>query len=190
MGFIEETGAAQHLRDARINPIYEGTNGIQALDLLGRKLLRDKGAAARALIAEMRATGAAPDVPRGEVREGDALAAIRRGLARGLDDLDKTTRWLLDAGSGDPEIGAAGATPYLRLFGTAVGGWLLARLAHAAAGHLAEPAGAKGFDRRYLTGKIATARFYAENLMPQTGWLAAAVTQGAGSTLALDEGQF
>ena len=190
MGFIEETGAAQHLRDARINPIYEGTNGIQALDLLGRKLLRDKGAAARALIAEMRATGAALEVLQGEVREGDDLAATRRGLARGLDDLDKATRWLLDARSGDPEIGAAGATPYLRLFGTAIGGWLLARLAHSAAGHLAAPAGAKGFDRGYLTGKIATARFYAENLMPQTGWLAAAVTQGAGSTLALHEGQF
>jgi hypothetical protein len=115
MGFIEETGAAQHYRDARILPIYEGTNGIQALDLLGRKLLRDQGAAMTQLILELRA--GLPD-------DEDLRAPLSEAIGR----LDDATAWLLENG-GDLSKGAAGATPYLNLCGTVIGCWLLAKAA-------------------------------------------------------------
>ncbi len=178
MGFIEETGAAQHYRDARILPIYEGTNGIQALDLLGRKILRDGGAAAKALIAEM-------DQSLGALRaaEDACLTAIAERLADGLRDLVAATEWLIKAGAADLARGAAGATPYQRLFGTVVGGWLFAKCA-LAAGKATRGAPA------FLEAKRASARFYADNVLPQTGALAIAVTQGADSVLALKESQF
>src|SRR6185437_5385883 len=97
MGFIEETGAAQHLRDARIAPIYEGTNGIQANDLVGRKLLRDKGMAAKELIDEMRAL----DAPL-TAATGDDLAAIREALAAGIDALAAASDWMVTQGAADP----------------------------------------------------------------------------------------
>jgi 3-(methylthio)propanoyl-CoA dehydrogenase len=115
MGFIEETGVAQHYRDARIAPIYEGTNGIQALDLLGRKLVRDQGAAAYALVAEMR-----------------ALPAMLPELSRGIDAVEQATTHLLEMWGSDPARAMAGATPYLTLFATVIGGWLMARSALAA----------------------------------------------------------
>ncbi|MDJ0946603.1 MAG: acyl-CoA dehydrogenase [Kiloniellales bacterium] len=180
MGFIEETGAAQHYRDARIAPIYEGTNGIQALDLLGRKLLRDKGAAARGLIEQMRdslnALTAAP---------GEDLRAVRVALERGLDTLSSATGWIVEAGGRDIRLAAAGASPYLRLFGTVAGGWLMGRAAVAAAGKLGQANG----DGAFLATKIKTARFYADNVLPQAQALAAMVTEGGASTLAVDEDQ-
>jgi alkylation response protein AidB-like acyl-CoA dehydrogenase len=145
MGYIEETGAAQHLRDARITPIYEGTNGIQANDLVGRKLGRDQGEAARVLIGEMRATIA---------KLGDTrLMPIRGHLAAGIDALDQATAYLVAA---DPAIAAAGSTPYLALFGTVAAGWLMARLAAAALQRDAD-----GFS----AAKLATARFFAEHFL-------------------------
>jgi alkylation response protein AidB-like acyl-CoA dehydrogenase len=145
MGYIEETGAAQHLRDARIAPIYEGTNGIQANDLVGRKLGRDQGEAARAMIAEMRATIA---------KLGDTrLMPIRGHLAAGIDALDQATAYLVAA---EPAMAAAGSAPYLALFGTVAGGWLMARLAAAALRRDTDGFGA---------AKLATARFYAEHYL-------------------------
>ncbi len=161
MGFIEETGAAQHYRDARILPIYEGTNGIQALDLLGRKLLRDKGAAMTQLIQELRA-----GLPQDE--------ALRQPLAEAIAELDKATAWLLENGAKDIVQGAAGATPYLNLCGTVLGAWLLARAA------------AAGDD----AARTKTARFYAENLLGESAGLARAVTEGAASTLAFADDDF
>ncbi len=175
MGFIEETGAAQYYRDARITPIYEGTNGIQALDLVSRKLLRDEGAAAKALIAEMEATSAELN--------GAALDAIRGPLAEGIAALSAATNWLLEAGPSDLAQAAAGASPYLRLIGIVAGGWLLACTAAAAAQK-------QGGDNDYLESKILTARFYADNILPRAAAEAAAVTRGAESTLALDEARF
>jgi alkylation response protein AidB-like acyl-CoA dehydrogenase len=145
MGYIEETGAAQYLRDARIAPIYEGTNGIQANDLVGRKLGRDQGEAARELIAEMRASLAALDA-----RE---LAPLRQPLAEGIDALDRATAHLVAA---EPAVAAAGSAPYLQLFGTVLGGWLTARVAAVA---LRRPAGG------ITAAKLATARFYAEHFL-------------------------
>jgi alkylation response protein AidB-like acyl-CoA dehydrogenase len=145
MGYIEETGAAQYLRDARIAPIYEGTNGIQANDLVGRKLGRDQGEAARELIAEMRASLAALDAPE--------LAPLRQPLASGIDALDQATAHLVAA---EPAAAAAGSVPYLQLFGTVTGGWLTARVAAAS---LRQP------DDARTRAKLATARFYAEHFL-------------------------
>ncbi len=180
MGFIEETGAAQHYRDCRILPIYEGTNGIQALDLLARKLLRDGGVAARALLAEMAAETDSLD-DSGHA----ALLNLQASLAPAIDLLGASTDGLLAQGAEDLRLAAAGATPYLRLFGTVIGAWLLARGAAAAVRRLDAGDG----DAAFLDAKIKTALFYADNILPQARALAAIVTHGAESTLALDEAQ-
>jgi alkylation response protein AidB-like acyl-CoA dehydrogenase len=182
MGFIEETGAAQHLRDARIAPIYEGTNGIQANDLVGRKLTRDGGAAARALLAEIAAT--ARELDAGD----DAGRAIGRRLAPAAEALAGATDWLLETLPRDVDLALAGASPYLALFGTVAGGWSLARQAQAAARRLAAEEG--DIDRQHLDGKIAVARFFADNLLPAAAGLAAQVTQGGEATLAFTAERF
>ncbi len=170
MGFIEETGAAQHLRDARIAPIYEGTNGIQANDLVGRKLLRDRGAAARELIAEMRAVEAAL-----ACRPAEDLVALRRPLATGRDALERATGWMVEQGEADPPRALAGAVPYLKLLGTVAGGWLMAKGALAAEARLEARTGDAGFN----AAKLATARFYAEHVLPAAPGLLPGVTGGA-----------
>ncbi len=180
MGFIEETGAAQYYRDARIAPIYEGTNGIQALDLLGRKVLRDKGAVARSFVEEMRQS--LNDLGS---TAGEDARAVRTALDRGLDSLSSVTGWLLEAAGRDIREAAVGASPYLRLFGTVAGGWLMGRAAVAAAHNLSQAKGDAGF----LEAKLKTARFYADNILPQSAALATAVTEGGSATLAIDEAQ-
>ena len=181
MGYIEETGAAQLYRDARIAPIYEGTNGIQAIDLVGRKLMRDRGAAMRALIDEQR-----QEIDALAAMPGDDGAAIRGGLADALEALQRATDWLVENGSADPSRALAGASPYLSLCGTVAGGGLMARSARLAAARLAQqPA-----DASFLAGKVITARFYAENILPMAVGLADVVTSGSASSLALAEDQF
>jgi alkylation response protein AidB-like acyl-CoA dehydrogenase len=187
VGYIEETGAAQHFRDARITPIYEGTNGIQALDLVSRKLLGDQGTAAKALIAEMRQTTEALREQTGTGPSEEELTAIRGALEDGLLGLASATVSLLESGAQDPARAAAVASPYLRLFGTVAGGWLLAHSALVARRRL-ETGGE--IDRDFLETKIKTAHFYADNLLPQAAALARSVVRGADSTLALDEAQF
>jgi 3-(methylthio)propanoyl-CoA dehydrogenase len=157
MGFIEETGAAQHLRDARILPIYEGTNGIQARDLVGRKVAKDGGETMLALVAEMRAT--AEEM---KASPGDDLAAIRGALQVAADALEDATRWVAQSVKADLVAALAGSVPFLRLAGTALGGWLLARSALAAQGKLAGRDG----DPAFLEAKVVTARFYAEVILP------------------------
>jgi len=157
MGFIEETGAAQHLRDARILPIYEGTNGIQARDLVGRKIARDGGETMLALVAEMRALAqemaSAP---------GDDLLAIRSALSASADALEDATNWVAQSVKGELVAALAGSVPFLRLAGTALGGWLLAKSAIAAQNRLASRDG----DPAFLEAKLVTARFYAEVVLP------------------------
>ena len=157
MGFIEETGAAQHLRDARILPIYEGTNGIQARDLVGRKVAKDGGETMLALVAEMRATAeemkAAP---------GDDIDAIRGGLVAAADALEDATRWVAQSVKAELVNALAGSVPFLRLAGTALGGWLLARSALVAQTRLGQRDG----DPAFLEAKLVTARFYAEVILP------------------------
>ena len=179
MGFVEETGAAQHLRDARIAPIYEGTNGIQALDLVGRKLAQDGGAHWKSLFADIRQT----------IRElppkGD-LGQLRPYLDDALAALENATVWLV-GNRGEALVDtAAGATPYLRMFGITVGGWLLAKQAVAASERLADGEG----DPVFLNAKIVTARFFAEQVMPQVGALLGPVTRGADMLYAIPEEAF
>ncbi|MGY2047219.1 acyl-CoA dehydrogenase [Methylobacterium sp. JK268] len=172
MGFVEETGAAQHLRDARIAAIYEGTNGIQAIDLVTRKLPLRDGAVVRAQIATLR--GIAERVLR-EGGPGFGLTAPR--LREATESLDRATSFLLRAlRSNRPEEALAGATPYLRLFGLAEGG---ARLAQAALA--AQRAASEGDTDPAHPSRVALARFFAENLATAAGGLEATVTAGAGS---------
>jgi alkylation response protein AidB-like acyl-CoA dehydrogenase len=157
MGFIEETGAAQHLRDARILPIYEGTNGIQARDLVGRKVAKDGGETMLALVAEMRAL--ADDL--GELR-GLELAEIRDGVQASAQVLEAATKWVAESVKSDLVTALAGSVPFLRLAGTALGCWLLAKSALAAQTKLERGDG----DPAFLQAKIVTARFYAEVVLP------------------------
>jgi alkylation response protein AidB-like acyl-CoA dehydrogenase len=180
MGFIEETGAAQYLRDARISTIYEGTTGIQANDLIGRKVGAEKGATALALIAEMREL----DAPL--TAAGAGYAARRAALAQAVTALERATQWLVDHYRARPEAAAAVAVPYLKLFGTVAGGWLMARASLVAARRLQTP----GADRAFLEAKQATARFYLEHLLAQATAYADVVTGGADAVLALDPAAF
>jgi hypothetical protein len=157
MGYIEETGAAQHLRDARITAIYEGTNGIQAGDLVGRKIARDGGEAARDLFAELTA---------GSDELSGEFAPLRQELAAGLTALEDATAYLVEA---DPARAAAGAAPYLNLFGTVLGGALLARLA----------VDAKTGGHPLAAAKLATALFFAQHELARGPGLLPAIKGGA-----------
>jgi hypothetical protein len=181
MGFIEETGAAQHYRDARIITIYEGTTGIQANDLVGRKTARDAGAAAIAVLAEMEKLD-------GELsrQSGPEFAAIRRELAAAVTALRTVVEWVVKTYGGDPRAVHAGAVPYLKLWGLTAGGWQMARAALAAAKRLAEGTG----DAAFYRAKIATARFYADYFLPQTRALEHAAVSAGESVLALADEQF
>ncbi len=169
MGFIEETGAAQHWRDSRITTIYEGTTGIQANDLLFRKLMRDGGATAKAVFGEIQATAQALGAsPRPE------LQAFAARLGSALKSWGAATEWL--AASAQSGYGAVltAAVPYLHLAVTVCGGWFMGKAALAAAGHLDAGDGDAGFYRR----KIATACFYADQLLPQARAYADTVQAG------------
>jgi len=181
MGFIEETGAAQHMRDARIHPIYEGTNGIQANDLMGRKVLRDGGEAARGFLDRMRGSLDAL-----AAASNDDLSAIRRHLESALDQTAKATAWMVETGPRDIHLAASGAVPYLNLFGYTVGGWLMALSALAAHQRLAEGGG----DARFYETKIKTARFFADQNLVRAAGLAATVIDGGASVMAVAEDMF
>jgi alkylation response protein AidB-like acyl-CoA dehydrogenase len=170
MGYVEETGAAQHYRDARIAPIYEGTNGIQASDLVGRKLVRDGGAAVKALLGEMQETALA--AAHSAVAD---FAATGRALAGAVSALETATAHLLHA---DPAEAAAGSVPYLSLFGTTTGGWLLLRLALAAARRREAGGATDPAEQSFLAARRAIARFYAEHFLALAPGQLAAVTGG------------
>jgi len=176
MGFIEETGAAQHYRDARITTIYEGTTGIQANDLLGRKTARDGGGVARSIardIAHVAQQLEAHDDPRLQsmgARLADAVAALERVLA-----------WIVPAYSETPRAALAGAVPYLKLWGTVAGGWQMGRAALTAARLVADARA----DAPFMQAKIDTARFHAESILPEAHVLAHTVMSAGEPALAL-----
>ncbi|WP_431862144.1 acyl-CoA dehydrogenase family protein [Azospirillum sp.] len=179
MGYIEETGAAQHLRDARITTIYEGTTAIQGNDLVNRKLLRDKGAGLTAYL---------DDVARNaEAMAGSAdanLQALGRELGVAARRVGEMAAWIL-AHAGEPALVAAAAVPLLNAFGLVAGGHYLGIGARAALRKLAEGASDDGF----LAAKPVTARFYAEHLLGQVEGFRASVVDGAATVMALDESQ-
>jgi hypothetical protein len=182
MGFIEETGAAQLLRDAQITTIYEGTTGIQANDLVGRKIARDKGEAARAVLALMRET----EECLAKI-DGEDFAALRSGLHDALAKLEAVVDWVVATYPVKPAAVLAGAVPALRLFGAVAGGWQSARAALAAQSHLAA---GDNEDAAFYRAKINTARFYADHMLTQAGGLAHAAMSGSAAVLALGEEAF
>ncbi|HUL55370.1 MAG TPA: acyl-CoA dehydrogenase [Usitatibacter sp.] len=178
MGFIEETGAAQHLRDARITTIYEGTTGIQANDLVGRKMGREEGRTALALIAEIDKL-----VPRLAASDDANLKAIGDALGVASGSLRETVQWVARAFATNPAAVAAGSVYVLKLMGIGLGGWMLARSADIASRQLAKGEG----DADFLKSKILTTRFFADHVMAQAPSLAATVARGADSVLAMEE---
>ncbi|MCH7936220.1 MAG: acyl-CoA dehydrogenase [Proteobacteria bacterium] len=171
-GYIEESGAPQFLRDVRIAAIYEGTNGIQAMDLIGRKVAREDGVTAQALIADMR--GLDNELAGGA---GEDLGTIRESLTEGIDALAEATDWIVATDPENPEAVAAGAVPYLRLMGVVAGGWLMAKAA-LAADRLLAAGGDDGGDQEFLSGKMVSARFYADHVLVQAPALSRTVTRG------------
>ncbi len=180
MGFIEETGAAQYYRDARILTIYEGTTAIQANDLIGRKTARDGGAVARALIAAMGET-----LKELEGRDGD-LGAIRNALAAGAQSLEEAVAFIVASSRSDVRAVFAGSVPYLKLAGVVLGGWQLARAALAARRLLDAGEG----DAAFLSAKIGTARFFADHILSQAAALRHSIVSGAAGALALEDVEF
>ena len=170
MGFIEETGAAQHVRDIRIAAIYEGTNGIQAADLVGRKLGVRDGASVMEFIAQIR--GILGDLD----AAGADFASIRTELARQIDALETATTWMLRTGVADPNAVLSGSSPYLRMWGLVTSAWLLARSALAAA----------PLDADTAKEQLVMARFFAEQLLPACAGLLGAATAGSRDLYALD----
>jgi len=181
MGFIEESGAAQYLRDARITTIYEGTTGIQANDLVGRKIARDGGAALAAAIAAMRRTAQTL----ASASDGD-LAAIGARLGAGVDALADAGRFVVARTREAPREVLAGAVPFLELAGVVSGGAVLGHAALVASAKLAAGEG----DPRFLRAKIATARHFGDHALTQAPALRATVVDGFAGTLALADEDF
>jgi acyl-CoA dehydrogenase len=177
MGFIEETGAAQHLRDARITTIYEGTTGIQANDLLGRKIAREGGATAREWLRALKAFD-------GELaRSGNAhLKVLRGALAQGAGAVSDCVDFIV--AEKNPHAAFAGAVPFLRLMGIVAGGWQMARAALAAEKLLGSG------DRQFLEAKIASARFFGDHVLVQAPALRDTVVKGGAAVMALSDDQF
>jgi alkylation response protein AidB-like acyl-CoA dehydrogenase len=176
MGFVEETGAAQFLRDARITPIYEGTTGIQANDLIGRKLARDGGRAVQTVIDQMRAL-------RGELAAVPDLTAAAAAFSGGIDALERAIRYVVENYATDIRGVSVGAVPMLKLFGIVTGGWQLLRSALISHRRLAAPA-TDGAEAGFHEAKIVTARFYADHVLPQAPGLSHSIVHGAAGALA------
>jgi butyryl-CoA dehydrogenase len=181
MGFIEETGAAQHYRDARILTIYEGTTAIQANDLVGRKTLRDGGELAKNLLGQVSATAAEL------TSSGHAeLVAIGQRLAAASADLKSIVEFIAANGKADIKAAFAGSVPYLKIAGIVFGGWQMARAAKIATAKLAEGGG----DASFYTAKIATARFFADHYLSTSSAACIAIVEGSEGVLALADEQF
>ena len=180
MGYMEETGAAQHLRDSRISTIYEGTTGIQANDLIGRKMARDGGAAFQSVIRMMRA------LDENLAQQGNEhLAAIHRRFTASVDALAAAGEWIVATYSTDVRAASASAVPFLMLFGIVAGGWQMGRAALVAQTRIEG-----GDSDPFYPTKIITARFFADHQLSKAEGLASSVTAGALGTMALPEDQF
>ncbi len=178
MGYIEETGIAQQYRDVRITTIYEGTTGIQALDLVGRKLIRDMGSTATAIGKQMAAFH--------KTLDGDKeLQPIADALGKCLDALKETSQWIGMNAMGDLRKAFACSVPYLKLWGITAAGWQMARAAQISEQRIAE-----GKDVEFHKAKIATAKFYATHTLTQGAWLKRQIIDGAGDVMTVTEAQY
>ena len=175
MGYVEEAGAAQHYRDARILPIYEGTTGIQALDFVGRKMLANHGETLLALLTEMEQTAA--ELRSTPYRYGSVVKAFEAAVAAGT----RARRSLLDGAAADRHLAGSASVNFLMLFGYLCGGWLMVKSAQQAQTMLDAGEG----DPQLLTAKLTTTRFFCEHLLPRTGACLASVLAGSESTMAL-----
>ena len=181
MGFIEETGAAQHLRDARITTIYEGTTGIQAGDLVGRKIAREGGVTVKSWLTLLQ--GFDQELS----RSGNAdIQVIRSRLATGAQAVSESVDFILATAGRDPNAAFAGAVPFLKLMGIVAGGWQLGRSALISESKINKKEG----DQSFYAAKISTARFFADHVLSQAAGLSATVSQGAASVMALTDEQF
>jgi alkylation response protein AidB-like acyl-CoA dehydrogenase len=180
MGYIEDTGSAQHFRDGRITTIYEGTTGIQASDLVGRKILRDEGQAMRSLLNDIRAFE--ETLPADDER----LAVLRRELTRGREALAEVTDWILARAPTDDNVAGSVSVNLLMLMGTVIAGWHMARAAVASIEKLESGTA----DNSFYESKLVTARFYAEQVMPRVRAYRDAVIAGSENIMALGEHQF
>jgi len=178
MGFIEETGAAQHLRDVRITPIYEGTTGIQANDLIGRKVLRDKDRSIYALIDKITHSCET------ECKRGDSTETVRQSVIDSLELLKRTTDWIYTQGELDGDITAASVS-YMHLLALTVVGWLMA-LCAARADQLADDS---AFDNQFAEAKIVTAKYFAAHIMPRAQAYATSVMNSQIATMELTDEQ-
>ena len=181
VGFIEETGASQYLRDARITTIYEGTTGIQGNDLIGRKLAKEKsgpGATAKVLQRKIK-------VCVDELSRDKNLSDVGRQLGVALADLETATEWMLENYDNNAQAAHAGAVPYLLLTGTVTGGWMMARAAQIAQRQIDA-----GSQDTFLQAKLATARYFAAHQLPKTMGYCSTITEGSDAVLSLDESLF
>jgi alkylation response protein AidB-like acyl-CoA dehydrogenase len=177
MGFVEETGAAQHMRDARILPIYEGTTGIQALDFVGRKILGDEGKEMKSMIADMRVTSAALGATKGCIE-------LQTALDDAIGDLESAVSYLICNAIDDPNVPGAASVNLLMLAGTVVGGWQMARAALAVAGDEHE------YDNAFCDAKLKTARFYCAQILPRAAAYARATMTDSAIVMSMSEEQF
>jgi len=175
MGFIEETGAAQYYRDAKILTIYEGTTAIQANDLVGRKTARDGGQTAKAIAAQVAKTEAELE-KRGSV----AARAVQKRLAAARQAFVDVVEFVAGQGKTSPNAVFAGSVPYLMLAGNLMAGWQLARSLL-----VAEELAAKGEDKQFMEAKVTTARFYADHILGKAPGIRDAIVEGAESVTAL-----
>jgi hypothetical protein len=181
VGFVEETGASQYMRDARITTIYEGTTGIQGNDLIGRKLAKEKsgpGTTAKALRQQIKTCVE-------ELSKDKQLFSIGKQLGVALADLETATEWMLENYDSNPQAAHAGAVPYLLLTGTVTGGWQMARAALIAQRQIDA-----GSADTFLQAKLETARYFAAHQLPRTMGYCTAITEGSDAVLSLDESLF
>jgi hypothetical protein len=179
MGFIEETGAAQHLRDARITTIYEGTTGIQANDLVGRKIAREGGQTAKAVLGLIFATC-------NDLGDSKELAEIHSALQNGAQALADAVDFIVSHYKTDPGATLAGAVPFLKLMGIVCGGWQMARAALVAQSKLKAGEG----DAAFYAAKIVTAKFFASHFLVQAPGLRNIIVNGGSDVMALAEEAF
>jgi len=179
MGYIEETGIAQQYRDVRITTIYEGTTGIQALDLVGRKLIRDMGTTATSVIKQMKKSIATLDESNADV------AAIKTQMNKAIDTLAEVSSWIGMSAMGDLNKAFACSVPYLKLWGIVAGGWQMARAAQISAEKIAA-----GDTDPFYAAKIVTSKFYVDHILSQASWLQHTIVHGAGDVMTMTEDQY